>query len=86
MSQCEAILNYLRTGNVIEPLYAINKMGCYRLAARIKDLRKKGHIIQTIKVKYTTKEGKKKSYACYRLIEEAKNESVPAVPSAEHAG
>jgi hypothetical protein len=62
-TQNELILDYLQKGKSITPLDALNKFGCFRLAARISDLRKEGLNIAT---KYVTKEGK--NYASYRLV------------------
>jgi hypothetical protein len=62
-TQNELILDYLQKGKSITPLDALNKFGCFRLAARISDLRKDGLNIAT---KYVTKEGK--NYASYRLV------------------
>jgi hypothetical protein len=62
-TQNELILDYLQKGKSITPLDALNKFGCFRLAARISDLRKDG---LTIATKYVTKEGK--NYASYRLV------------------
>ena len=61
-SQSVAILNYLQTGGSLSPIEALNKFNCFRLAARIGDLRKEGHDIQTKTVK---EDGKK--YAVYSL-------------------
>ena len=61
-TQNELILDYLQKGKSITPLDALNKFGCFRLAARISDLRKDGLNIAT---KYVTKEGK--NYASYKL-------------------
>jgi hypothetical protein len=36
------ILNYLKTGKTITPLQALQMFGCFRLAARIYDLKNKG--------------------------------------------
>ena len=41
-SQNQQVLAYLRTGRVITPLEALEQFGCFRLAARIYDLRKRG--------------------------------------------
>ena len=49
-TQSERILDWITT-NPIDPLTALTKFGCLRLAARINDLRNAGHIIIT-----TTKE------------------------------
>ena len=62
-SQSVAILNYLKTGNSLNPMEALNKFGCFRLAARIGDLRKEGHDIQT--EMFSEENGKK--YAVYSL-------------------
>lgn len=62
-TQNELILDYLQKGKSITPLDALNKFGCFRLAARISDLRKDGLNIAT---NYVTKEGK--NYASYRLV------------------
>ena len=39
-SQNEAIREYLEAGHSITPLEALNKFGCFRLGARIADLKK----------------------------------------------
>ena len=62
-SQNTKILNYLSKGKVLTPIQALNKFGCFRLAARIADLRKQGHTIFTDSVK---KNGK--TFAGYKLI------------------
>ena len=51
MTQNDAILNHLKEGNSITPLEALNKYGCFRLGARIWDLRKEGHDIREKDVK-----------------------------------
>lgn len=62
MTQNQQILAYLEKGKVITPIEALNKFGCFRLAARISDLRKEGLNIAT---KIMTKDGK--TYASYKL-------------------
>ena len=62
MSQNKQILNYLLSGKKLTPLTALNKFGCFRLSARILDLRKEGHNIITENV---TKQGK--TFAEYSL-------------------
>jgi hypothetical protein len=44
-SQNNLILNYLKAGNTLTPLEALHKFGCFRLGARIWDLRIAGHDI-----------------------------------------
>jgi len=60
-SQNQKILNYLKQGKTITPIQALNLFGCFRLAARISDLRKGGHTIYTNTI---TKDNK--SFAGYK--------------------
>ena len=46
MSQKTAILDLLKRGPVT-PLDALSKLGCFRLAARVRELREEGHPIVT---------------------------------------
>jgi len=46
MSQSNQILEYLRKGNSITPLSALQLFGCFRLGARIFDLKRSGHKIK----------------------------------------
>jgi hypothetical protein len=62
MTQNQQIKSYLEKGKSITPIDALNKFGCFRLAARINELRKDGLNIVT---KIVTKEGK--TYASYKL-------------------
>jgi hypothetical protein len=63
MSQEKDILGYLQRNGSISPLEALEQFGCFRLAARINDLRAKKHNIET----YVGNENGKK-FAIYRLI------------------
>lgn len=48
MSQNKEILRYLQTHKRgITPIDALQKFGCFRLSARISDLREKGYDIRT---------------------------------------
>jgi hypothetical protein len=62
MSQKEAILTHL-IKRPLDPITALKSYGCFRLAARISDLRNDGHDIKTHKV---TKENK--TFAVYELL------------------
>lgn len=62
------ILEHLRAHGTITPMDAMN-FGCYRLAARIFDLRKDGHDIVTDD---KDKDGNHVNYAIYRLKEDKK--------------
>ena len=45
-SQSQQILDHLQAGKSITPIEALNEFGCFRLGARIYDLRKDGHSIE----------------------------------------
>ena len=62
-SQNACIAIWLKQGHTITPLEALNKFGCFRLGARIADLRKSGYKIDT---KMVEQNGKR--FAQYRLI------------------
>lgn len=47
LSQCEKILIHLQTGKSINPIQALNLYGCFRLSARIYDLKKAGFDINS---------------------------------------
>ena len=63
MTQTEMIRAYLLKGKSITPMEALEKFGCFRLAARIKNLRDEGVHIHTIK---ETRDGK--TFARYSLL------------------
>jgi hypothetical protein len=67
MSQTQDILESLRQGP-ITPLEALDRHGCFRLAARIVELRQAGHQVVTHMVK---QDGK--TFAQYVLTKERKN-------------
>ena len=62
MSQEKDILGYLQRNGSISPLEALEQFGCFRLAARINDLRAKKHNIKTYIGNETGKQ-----FAVYRL-------------------
>ena len=64
MSQNNQILDYLKSGKKLTPLTALKKFGCFRLSARILDLRQEGHAIITENV---TRKGK--TFAEYSLMQ-----------------
>ena len=51
MSQNKQIADYLNKGKKLTPIDALNKFGCFRLAARIADLRNEGMNIVTNTIK-----------------------------------
>lgn len=46
-TQTDQILAHLKGGGTLTPLEALHKFGCFRLGARIWDLKREGHDIQT---------------------------------------
>lgn len=64
MSQTQTILEMLKRGPVTLPM-ARQQAQCERLAARINDLRREGHQIETERIKTSTG----KTVAMYRLKE-----------------
>ncbi|HYF57362.1 MAG TPA: helix-turn-helix domain-containing protein [Burkholderiaceae bacterium] len=65
MTQTETILAALRAGP-LTPLEALDRFGCFRLAARVRDLREQGHHIAVERVELPSG----KHVARYRLAEE----------------
>lgn len=66
-SQCKIILVYLKERGNITAKEARQLCQCERLAARIKDLRKKGIPIKTDMHTYINNNGYPVRYAVYRL-------------------
>ena len=62
-TQCDAILAYLKTGRAVTPLMALERFQSLRLAARVKELRDRGHQIKTRQVAV----GRSKRVASYSL-------------------
>ena len=46
-SQVDRILDYLLDGHAITPLEALNKFGCFRLGARIADIKARGYAVKS---------------------------------------
>jgi hypothetical protein len=47
MNQSEQLLAYIKKNGTVTPMEALIKLGIYRTAARVYDLRNAGHNIQT---------------------------------------
>jgi helix-turn-helix protein len=62
--QAAKILAYLKAGNRITPLESLELFGCFRLGARIYDLKRAGHKIESEMIKVQS--GKR--VASYRLV------------------
>lgn len=54
MSQTQMILAALKRGRALTPLEALNEFGCFRLAARVDELRQQGHAIAVERAKLPT--------------------------------
>jgi hypothetical protein len=66
-SQCQRILDHLKTGETITAIQALDLFGCNRLAARIADLRNADHEISTTTIIVLNRDGGKCRVAEYRL-------------------
>jgi len=62
------VLDHLRSAP-ITPMEALDAYGCFRLAARIYELRKDGHQIVTV---MTPAMSNRKRYATYHLLKQAR--------------
>lgn len=63
-SQNQQIREWLEDGNAITPIEALKCFGCFRLSARIYDLRQEGMDIKSEIISRNNKQ-----YACYYLQE-----------------
>lgn len=72
-SQNKRVLQHLKEAGPLTPLEALTRYGCFRLGARIKDLRDAGHSIKTTMIELPAKKGAKpKRVAEYSLVKLAK--------------
>lgn len=69
-TQCDLILDYMKQFGSINPLQALQDIGCFRLASRISDLRKRGYLIISARVHYKNRLGEAKHFNEYRLKED----------------
>ena len=70
MSDKNRVLAYLREHGSITPLEALNSFGCYRLGARVWDLRHDGHNIVTEIIQGDDRHGEPARVARYTLKED----------------
>ena len=71
MSDKARILKHLQEKGSITPLEALEQYGCYRLGARVFDLRRDGYNIQTTLVEGVDRNGEATRYAKYTLTKES---------------
>ena len=69
-TQNELILEYIKKYGSITQLEALEHLGCMRLASRINDLRRQGHLIVSETVRYQGKTGRTVTFSKYKLLEE----------------
>ncbi len=67
VSQSQQILDWMKQGNGITQMQAVRMFGCFRLSARIFDLKAGGHDIETVNVVKKDKNGRTKQFARYYL-------------------
>jgi hypothetical protein len=64
------VLEHMRRFGSIEPMIALREYGCYRLGARIGDLRAEGYnIVTEMMTRVSTITGHPVRFANYKLIE-----------------
>lgn len=68
-TQTQEILDYMKAGNHIDPLKALNFFGCFRLAARIADIRRMGYEVNSKLVLIVHPNGATKKYKEYWINE-----------------
>lgn len=69
LTQCDRVLRYMQDFGTINPMQAMEDLGCYRLGARIWDLRHDGHHITRRMVTGKNRYGETVSFAEYKLEE-----------------
>lgn len=67
-TQLNRILAHLQEHETITPLEALSEYGCYRLGARIADLRNQGYDIETKITSGKNRFGDSVNFATYRLV------------------
>ena len=76
VTQCDKILRHLKDYGSINPLEALGQYGIMRLASRITDLKRRGHLITKETKKSKNRYGETVRYAEYRLVENGGNNYV----------
>lgn len=71
LTQCSRILQFMREHGSITQAEAAEELGCWRLGARIWDLRSRGHQIRRELVTGKNRFGNNVRFARYSLIQEA---------------
>ena len=66
-AQVAQLITIMETGRWVSPLEALEEIGCMRLPARIKDMKKLGYEIEDEWVTHTNSAGKTKRFKRYRI-------------------
>ena len=67
-TQCQRVLRYLGEYSTIDPIRALSELGIMRLAARISDLEKAGHVFEHQMVYTKDENGNPERYAKYKKV------------------
>lgn len=67
-SQCALIRRHLEAGHSLTGLQALRQFSCFRLAARIDDLKNAGMLIESMPIPVTNADGKTVRVAQYSLM------------------
>lgn len=70
MTQCDRILRHLQDYGSITQAEAVTEYGCYRLGARIFDLKARGVPIKSETVSGKNRYGERTSFARYSIVKE----------------
>lgn len=70
MNQRKQILEFINENGSINPIEALEQIGCFRLATRVFELKQMGYPIKTRQHKYKNAKGQNKRYAVYYLESE----------------
>lgn len=67
ISQCDRIVNYINEFGSITQLEALRDLGCFRLASRITDLKRKGYNVHREMITVKNRYGEPVQIARYRI-------------------
>ena len=76
MTQCERIVDYLDSHVGIASFEVMEKLGVYRLASRIHDLKESGYEFERITREEVNRYGQKSKFTEYRLKKGVKQKSA----------
>lgn len=68
-TQCERIIQYMKEFEGITQLEALKELGCFRLASRINDIKRKGYNVRRDMITLKNRWGEPVRIAKYSLVE-----------------